>query len=99
MELVTSGSAWIALLTLTILQIILGVDNIVLLTVLTGSLPKAERSKAHRLGVIVATWLFLRKHPSLSFWAITDELVMTITAGTSSTGALSGSTEEEQFQH
>ena len=56
MILFTSGAAWIALLTLTILQIILGVDNIVLLTVLTGSLPKEERGRAHRMGVIVATF-------------------------------------------
>jgi phosphatidylglycerol:prolipoprotein diacylglycerol transferase len=30
------------------------------------------------IGVIVATWLFLRKHPTLSFYVITDELVMTL---------------------
>ena len=52
---ITSGSAWVGLLTLTILQIVLGVDNIVLLTLLTGSLPKEQQGKAHRLGVIVAT--------------------------------------------
>lgn len=55
MTLFSNGGAWIALLTLTILQIILGVDNIVLLTLLTGSLPKESRSKAQRLGVVVAT--------------------------------------------
>jgi len=55
MNLLTSGGAWIALLTLTILQIVLGVDNIVLLTLLTGSLPKEQRTKAQRLGVLVAT--------------------------------------------
>ncbi len=52
---VTSGSAWIGLLTLSLLQIILGVDNIVLLTLLSSSLPKAERGRAQKLGVLVAT--------------------------------------------
>lgn len=50
-----SGSAWIGLLTLTLLQIILGVDNIVLLTLLSSSLPKADRGLAQKLGVLVAT--------------------------------------------
>ena len=30
------------------------------------------------LGVILATWLFVRKHPRLTFWVLTDELVMTL---------------------
>ena len=53
--LFASGGAWIALFTLTILQIVLGVDNIVLLTLLTSSLPKEQRNRAHKLGVLVAT--------------------------------------------
>src|SRR5579862_2416141 len=55
MGLLTSGGAWVALLTLSILQIILGVDNIVMLTLITGSLPKEQRGQAHKLGVLVAT--------------------------------------------
>lgn len=46
--------AWIGLLTLTFLQIILGVDNIVLLTVLSGQLPAGEQRRARRLGLIAA---------------------------------------------
>jgi len=46
--------AWIALLTLTFLQIVLGVDNIVLLTILSGQLPKSEQPRARRLGLIAA---------------------------------------------
>ncbi|MHB8637129.1 MAG: TerC family protein [Fimbriimonadaceae bacterium] len=55
MTLLTSGGAWIALVTLTILQIVLGVDNIVLLTLLTSALPKSQRRQAQKLGVLVAT--------------------------------------------
>jgi predicted tellurium resistance membrane protein TerC len=55
MNLLASGSTWVALLTLSLLQVILGVDNIVLLTLLTGSLPKEQRATAHKLGVVVAT--------------------------------------------
>jgi len=46
--------AWIALVTLTFLQIVLGVDNIVLLTILSGQLPKDEQSRARKLGLIAA---------------------------------------------
>ena len=55
MILLSSGAAWIALLTLTVLQIILGVDNIVMLTLITGALPKEQRGRAHKWGVVVAT--------------------------------------------
>ena len=46
--------AWIALITLTFLQIVLGVDNIVLLTILSGQLEPTQQSRARRLGLIVA---------------------------------------------
>jgi predicted tellurium resistance membrane protein TerC len=52
---VTSGSAWVGLLTLCVLQVVLGVDNIVLLTVLTSRLKGRERERVQRLGVLVAT--------------------------------------------
>jgi len=46
--------AWLALVTLTFLQIVLGVDNIVLLTILSGQLEHAQQARARRLGLIVA---------------------------------------------
>lgn len=45
---------WIGLVTLTVLQIVLGMDNIVLLTILSGQLPRDERSRARKLGLIAA---------------------------------------------
>jgi len=46
--------AWIGLVTLTFLQIVLGVDNIVLLTILSGQLPAKEQKRARSLGLIAA---------------------------------------------
>ncbi len=46
--------AWIGLVTLTFLQIVLGVDNIVLLTILSGQLREEEQARARKLGLIVA---------------------------------------------
>jgi predicted tellurium resistance membrane protein TerC len=44
----------IALLTLTALEIVLGIDNIVFISILTGKLPEEQRSKARRVGLAVA---------------------------------------------
>jgi predicted tellurium resistance membrane protein TerC len=41
--LLTSPEAWISLLVLTLLEIVLGIDNIVFITILTGRLPKERR--------------------------------------------------------
>ena len=51
---VSDPRAWLALLTLTFLQIVLGVDNIVLLTILSGQLPPKQQREARTLGLIVA---------------------------------------------
>ena len=50
-ELLTSPEAWLSLASLAALEIVLGIDNIVFITVLTGRLPVAERPRARRLGL------------------------------------------------
>ncbi|MBK7874523.1 MAG: TerC family protein [Planctomycetes bacterium] len=52
-ELLTSENL-LALLTLSLLEIVLGIDNIVFLAILTGKLPPEERSKARRIGLALA---------------------------------------------
>ena len=49
-----SAEAWIALLTLTALELILGIDNIVFISVLTGRLPEEKRKSAWRTGLLLA---------------------------------------------
>ena len=51
---VTEPSAWLGLIALTSLQVVLGVDNIVLVTVLSRGAPKASREKVRKAGVFVA---------------------------------------------
>ena len=53
-ELLSSSSAWIALLTLTFLEIILGIDNIVFLSIVAGKLPETEQPKARKIGLLLA---------------------------------------------
>lgn len=54
MEWITEPQGWVALLTLTALEIVLGIDNIVFISILAGKLPVARRAKARTLGLGLA---------------------------------------------
>jgi predicted tellurium resistance membrane protein TerC len=54
LELVTQPETWISLATLAAMEIVLGIDNIVFLTILAGRLPAAEQPRARRLGLAFA---------------------------------------------
>jgi predicted tellurium resistance membrane protein TerC len=54
MDWLTDPNAWIGLLTLTVLEIVLGVDNIIFISILAGKLPEDDRAKARRLGLLGA---------------------------------------------
>ncbi|MDR6302149.1 TerC family protein [Mesonia maritima] len=54
LEIFTSPDAWVALLTLTFLEIILGIDNIVFISITANKLPEVQRKKATNWGLILA---------------------------------------------
>lgn len=54
MEWITDPQAWIALATLTALEIVLGIDNIIFISILVGRLPPEKRDLARRLGLGLA---------------------------------------------
>ena len=54
LELLSNPDAWIALLTLTFLEIILGIDNIVFLSIVSGKLKEEDQPKARRIGLALA---------------------------------------------
>lgn len=54
MELLTNPEIWIALLTLTALEIVLGIDNIVFISILANKLPEDQRDRARRVGILAA---------------------------------------------
>src|ERR1700704_916424 len=54
MELLTDPQAWVALATLTALEIVLGVDNIIFISILVGRLPTAQRDRARLIGLGLA---------------------------------------------
>ena len=51
---VSDPSAWVALLTLTALEIVLGIDNIIFISILVGRLPEHQRQKARVIGLGLA---------------------------------------------
>ena len=51
---IADPNAWIALATLTALEIVLGVDNVIFISILVGRLPEAQRDSARRLGLGLA---------------------------------------------
>jgi predicted tellurium resistance membrane protein TerC len=58
---------WISLLTLTILEIVLGIDNIIFISILAGKLPKQLQASARRWGLILALGTRLLLLASLAF--------------------------------
>jgi predicted tellurium resistance membrane protein TerC len=54
MELLTDAEAWISLATLTILEIVLGIDNIIFVSIQAGKLPAEQQDRARKLGLAMA---------------------------------------------
>ena len=54
MEWLSDPQAWIALLTLTVLEIVLGIDNIIFISILSGKLPGDQQKKARNIGLAAA---------------------------------------------
>jgi predicted tellurium resistance membrane protein TerC len=54
MESLISPQAWIGLLTLTALEIVLGIDNVIFISIIAGKLPGAQQDRARRTGLALA---------------------------------------------
>ena len=78
-----SSAVWLSLLTLTFLEIVLGVDNIIFISITASKLPEEQQKKATNIGLILAmvmriallfgiTWLIAMENPffSFDFWGI-----------------------------
>src|SRR5262245_37487431 len=69
MHWLADPGSWVALVTLTVLEIVLGVDNIVFLSILAGKLPAALRERARRIGLALAMLMRIALLPSLA-WVV-----------------------------
>ena len=79
MEWLLDPHAWLALTTLTLLEIVLGVDNIIFISILCGRLPGHQRARARTIGLMLAmltrigllfslAWLMTLKEPLFSLF-------------------------------
>jgi predicted tellurium resistance membrane protein TerC len=85
MELLTDPAAWLSFVTLAILEIVLGIDNIIFLSILSSRLPKAQQPRARVLGLGFAmltrigllfsiTWLIGLTAPLFSIGFLEQEM-------------------------
>ncbi len=81
MEWIADPQAWVALLTLTLLEIVLGIDNIIFISILVGRLPAHQRQRARTLGLGLAmvsrillllslAWVMGLTSPLFSVWEL-----------------------------
>ena len=54
MNWITNPEIWISLVTLTVLEIVLGIDNLIFISILSGKLPEQQQRKARQLGLAAA---------------------------------------------
>ncbi|WP_022952646.1 TerC family protein [Leucothrix mucor] len=66
-EWIASPEAWVALATLTALEIVLGIDNIIFISILVARLPDEQRDRARRLGIMLAMFTRLALLFSISW--------------------------------
>jgi predicted tellurium resistance membrane protein TerC len=57
MDWITTAEGWAALVTLTVLEIVLGIDNIIFIAIVAGKLPAATRATARRTGLLLAMFM------------------------------------------
>ncbi|MFA5521753.1 MAG: TerC family protein [Castellaniella sp.] len=84
MELLQDPNTWVGLATLVVLEIVLGIDNLIFIAILAGKLPRAQRERARiiglglalimRLGLLaILSWLFTLTRP----WLVLGPVVLT----------------------
>lgn len=81
LELLTSANAWASLATLIVLEIVLGIDNIIFVSIAANQLPGARRATARRIGLLLAlamrilllsgiAWIITLSQPVFTLWGV-----------------------------
>jgi predicted tellurium resistance membrane protein TerC len=73
-----SGDMWLSLVTLTFLEIVLGVDNIIFVSIVANQLPRNQQAKARNYGLLIAMGFRLILLLGIGFILSLDEAVLTI---------------------
>lgn len=80
MDWLTQPESWIALLTLTVLEIVLGIDNVIFISILAGKLPKEQQPRARRLGLGLAMFMRIGLLASLAWMVKLTSPLFTVLA-------------------
>lgn len=78
MEWIADPQAWIGLLTLTVLEVVLGIDNLVFLAITSARLPEHQQASARRIGLFMALFLRIALLSTLTFIAALTTPITTI---------------------
>lgn len=78
MEWITQPEAWIAFITLVALELVLGVDNVIFISILAGKLPKDQQSRARSTGIAMAVITRILLLLSLSWIISLEEALFTL---------------------
>ncbi len=78
MEFLTDPQTWAAFLTLTVLEIVLGIDNLVFLAIISQRLPAAQRASARRLGLFMALFMRVGLLTTLTWIAALTKPLLTV---------------------
>jgi predicted tellurium resistance membrane protein TerC len=76
--LIASPEAWLALATLVVMEVVLGIDNLVFVSILSNRLPEATRGRARRIGIGLALVLRLGLLSTLAFIVGLTQPVLTL---------------------
>jgi predicted tellurium resistance membrane protein TerC len=80
MDVFFTSSGLIALITLTFLEIVLGVDNVIFISILTSKLPGSQQSSARRMGLLAA--MGMRIPPTSGFPTVRESMTASPSIGT-----------------
>jgi predicted tellurium resistance membrane protein TerC len=75
---ISQPESWIALLTLIVLELVLGVDNVIFISILAGKLPQNEQQRARRTGIMLAVVTRILLLVSLSWVISLEEALFTL---------------------
>lgn len=78
LELLISPTVWVALATLIVMEVVLGIDNLIFISILTNKLPEAQRARTRRIGITLALVLRLALLSTVAIIAQLTEPIFSI---------------------
>ena len=78
LALIADPAAWAALLTLVVMEIVLGIDNLIFISILSNKLPEAQRARTQRIGILLALVMRLALLGTVAWIAQLTEAAFTL---------------------